>query len=356
MTLILAGALLALHLTSLALAGWRLRRRMAVPETAPHICLMVPVCGIDAFAEETLESFFRQHYPDYSLIFCVASAHDPVIAVLQRLMARHPARQAELLVGDDGRMRNPKLSNLLKGWERDRSEWVAIIDSNALAPRNYLAALVAAKDGAGLVSSPAIGTRPEGIWGATEAAFLNTHQARWQFLADLFGAGFAQGKTLFVNRAHLDRAGGFNALGSELAEDVAATKLMRNIGSPVRLVAQPIAQPIGRRLFAEVWGRQLRWARIRRQGFPALFLPEILLGGALPLLLLLTIFPLAAPLGMVLWYGAEWALARANGWPASWRDVGAMMMRDLLMPAIYLWSWKSRQIAWRGRVIDAEAA
>lgn len=349
MTLLLL--LFAVQVLSLASAGWRLARRAKASADAPPICLLVPVRGLDATALETLPAFLRQDHPDHRVLFCVEDADDPVVPTLRTLLDTHPGR-GELLIGRDPISHNPKLNNLVKGWQADAGDWVAMVDSNALVPDDYLSQLSAAWDaGTGLVTSPAVGIRPDGVWGRVEAAFLNTHQARWQFAADLFGAGFAQGKTLFWNRALLDRAGGLAALGRELAEDVASTKLVRAQGLSVRLVAQPVFQPMGRRDFAAVWDRQLRWARIRRLGFPLLFLPELLLGGLLPLALLALLAPALLPLGIAIWYGAEWTLARANGWPAGWRDVAAMMLRDALMPALWLWSWKSRTIAWRGNVL-----
>lgn len=347
--------LFAVQLASIALAGWRLARRSARPAQLPPACLLVPIRGLDASAPETLPAFLRQDHPNHRVLFCVEDENDPVVPLIRSLLDRHPGR-AELLIGRDPASHNPKLNNMMKGWRADGSDWVAMVDSNALVPNDYLSQLFAAWDeGAGLVTSPAVGVAPDGISGRLEAAFLNTHQARWQFAADLFGAGFAQGKTLFWNRAVLDRAGGPAALGRDLAEDVASTKLVRAQGLSVRLVAQPVLQPMGRRDFAAVWDRQLRWARIRRLGFPLLFLPELMLGGLVPLVALAALAPALLPVGIVLWYGAEWLLARMNGWPANWRDVAAMILRDALFPALWIWSWRSRTIAWRGQVL-AQAA
>src|SRR5260221_12512769 len=89
---------------------------------------------------------------------------------------------------------------------------------------------------------------------------------------------------MLFHRAVIARGGGIRALGAELAEDAAATKLVRAAGLDVRLVDNPFAQPLGRRTAREIWSRQVRWARLRRASFPMLFLPEILSGGAFPIL------------------------------------------------------------------------
>ena len=125
---------------------------------------------------------------------------------------------------------------------------------------------------------------PAGVWAELECAFLNTYQARWQYLADTLGAGFAQGKTMLWRRAVLQQAGGIEALARDLAEDAAATKVVDAQGLRVRLVDAPFGQPLGYRGTDEVWNRQVRWARLRRASFPACYLPELLTGAPLPLL------------------------------------------------------------------------
>lgn len=362
---VFCAAALALHLASAVLVAARLRRAKvapAMPRVLPQITLLRPVCGLDPLDAETLGSSFGLDYPTYEVIFCAASADDPVVPLIHRLIAAHPGTRARLMIGEDRITTNPKLNNLAKGWAAARSDWIVMADSNLLLPPDYLRTLVAAwTPGTGLVSSPPVGIRPQGLWGAVECAFLNAYQARWQLAADQVGLGFAQGKTLFWNRKILDHAGGLAALGAEIAEDVNATKLVRAAGLNVRLTPQPFAQPIGQRSFAEVWGRQLRWARVRRLGFPALFVPEVLTGAVAPMAALTAVVaagaaPLASlPAYALVWYGTEAALARGAGWPMGPRDLAAALLRDLMVPAVWTWAWAGRDFVWRGNTMAAPA-
>ena len=153
-------------------------------------------------------------------------------------------------------------------------DWIILADSNVLMPRDYIQLLFASWR-----PIPASSPRRRSaagrtdFWAELECAFLNTYQARWQYVADALGFGFAQGKTMLWRRADLERAGGIEALAKEVAEDAASTKIVRGAGLKVRLVDRPFAQPLGRRSAAEVWNRQLRWARLRRASFLALFSP-----------------------------------------------------------------------------------
>ena len=303
----------------------------------PKVTILRPLCGLENNLAETLRTTFDADYPDYEIIFCVASAGDPVIPVAMRLIAQHPHVQARLLIGDDRVSGNPKLNNLVKGWHAAEADWVLMADSNVLLPPDYIRRLFAEwRQGTGLVSSPPAGIRPEGLAARLECAFLNTLQGRWQLASARLDNGFAQGKMLFWRRDFLDQAGGITVLGTEMAEDVAATKLVRSKGLKVRLTRCLFEQPIGRRSFRAVWGRQLRWAKVRRLGFLPIFLPEILLGGVLPFLGALGLMaggivsPVAALTLPILWYGAEFMLARASGWPSAPADVLAWICRDLL--------------------------
>lgn len=172
--------------------------------------------------------------------------------------------------------------------------------------------------------------------------------------------GFAHGKTMLWQRHTLERAGGMHALALELAEDAAATKVVRKAGLHVRLVDAPFRQPLGFRSASAMVQRQVRWARLRRASFPAQFTGEILTSGAWPVLAA----ALAAHLGdagygygfalavAALWYGAEAALAYSAGWPLSWRSPLAWLTRDLALPMLWASGWWGTGFVWRGNAMQ----
>lgn len=346
-----AATATAAHLATIGIVANRLlRARPLQPGGTPFITLLRPACGLDPNDAETLGSSFHQDYPSYEIIFCVARSDDPVVPLIRDLIARNPHIPARLLLGEDGITANPKLNNLQKGWAGSTARWVAMADSNLLLPPDYLRTLTGAWQGdTGLVSSPPVGIRPKGLAASIECAFLNGNQARLQLAADSLGMGFAQGKTLFWRRETLDAAGGLAAIARDLAEDAAATKLVRARGERVTLTQHPFAQPIGKRSLRAVWGRQLRWSRVRRDAFPRLFLLEPLNGPLLPVLACAAAFgPLPALALLKLWYLAEAGLLKAAGWPCGWRDLAAMPLRDALMLPLWLATFAARGITWRG--------
>lgn len=352
------------QLASIAIAIRRFRRarHRPHPAQAPAVSLLRPLCGLDNYAAETLASTFALDYPHCEILFCVAAADDPVVPLVTELMNRHSNADARLLVGDERLNNNPKLNNLAKGWRAAAHEWIIMADSNVLFPPDYIQQLLASWRGdTGLVASPPIGCRPQGLWANVECAFLNTYQARWQYAAESLGFGFAQGKTMLWRRGDLERAGGIAALAKEVAEDAAATKIVRGAGRKVRLVDRPFPQPLGRRKLAEVWHRQVRWARLRRASFLLYFLPEIFSGGVLPMIALAIVANAlggdalaAVALFGALWYGAEMLLAAAAGWPLSALSPLYGLLRDLSLPVIFVSALRGSDFVWRGNAMRVD--
>ena len=364
----LAAAIFALVMTGVQLVSTLIARfrcpvpraHLPAPVAAPAISLVRPVCGLDNFAEETLVSAYRLDYPSYEIIFCVVDAGDPVVPLVNRLMATHPQVPSRILFGDDRVSANPKLNNCVKGWHAARHPWVVMADSNVLMPRDYLQRCLAAwRPDTGLVCSTPIGSRPGNIWAEIECGFLNTLQARWQYVGEALGLGFAQGKTMLWRRDFLNRNGGIEALGAEIAEDAASTKLVRRHGLRVHLVDSPFEQPLGRRTAAEVWARQVRWARLRRKTFPPFFALEILTGCLLPVVA--TVYAasaydydgwLAGLLVAAIWMAAEVQLAVAAGWRVTLWSPLIWLLRDLSLPVLHVVGWGADEFVWRGTAMN----
>lgn len=352
-----------LQVIGCAIAAQRCRGRakpLPPPRDAPCVSIVRPVCGIDNLARETLGSSFTLDYPDYEVIFCAARDDDPVIGRVRELIAAHPGRCGRLLIGDERVGPNPKLNNVVKGFDAARGQWLIMADSNVLMPRDYIQRLLRRwRPNSGVVISVPVASRPANFWAELECAFLNTFEARWEYVADTFGFGFAQGKNMLFRADILDAIGGIRALGHDVAEDAAATKLVRGIGRKVHVMDRPFEQPLAGRRAGEVWARQLRWARLRRLTFPLLYAPELLCGCGFPLIAgAYAAAARADNVGIVcglfvaIWFGAEAGLAHRAGWHLSWRMPPAMLLRDLMLPALWVAAWLGDEVKWRGTTVS----
>lgn len=356
---LVAVLLVAMNLLCQAIAFLRLRRsdrRTALLDVLPPVTIVRPVRGIEAFSRETAVSGLELDYPRYVTIFCVADADDPIIPLIEELIGLYGAQKVRLIVGDVAVSANPKLNNCVRGWEAATTDWVILADSNVLMPKDYIQRMLASwRDDTGLVCSTPAGSRPFCFGAEVECAYLNPFQARWQYAAEALGLGFAQGKSMLWNKPFLDANGGIAALGAEIAEDAAATKLVRRAGKHVHLVGQPFEQPLGARRLRDVLQRQFRWARLRRVTFLPFFLPEILAGPLVAAVLAAFAAPgfglpfWLGPLAVLaIWYAGEIGLSAGVGWFLSWRTPLALLVRDLTFPLVWAYSIVAGEVSWRG--------
>ncbi len=123
--LLVLGALLALQGLWSFLDGRRslrlVRRSLGQPPGSyqPPAAVIVPCKGMDAWFELNVSAFLAQRYPDYQLIFVVASEEDPAYGYLKEALrassARGPAPKTALLVAGRSETRGEKVNNLLGG-------------------------------------------------------------------------------------------------------------------------------------------------------------------------------------------------------------------------------------------------
>jgi ceramide glucosyltransferase len=127
------------------------RRSLGAPLDSfmPKATVIVPCKGIDNALEENLTALFEQDYPDYEIIFSIASPDDPAHEVIERVIANHKNRPAQLVLAARNTNRSEKVSNLLSAIDRSSMESDALVftDSDARARPDWLGSLVAPLSG-----------------------------------------------------------------------------------------------------------------------------------------------------------------------------------------------------------------
>lgn len=362
---LLAAAFAIIALVAHAAGFLVLARRCRAPQAAAlrssveHVTVVRTVCDVGPFEARALRSTFGLSYPNLEILFCAGSAHDPAVPLVQQQIAGHANVPAQLLIGDDPISPNAKLNNMVKGWRAAQGRWVLFADSNLILPPDYVDCVLATwRPGTGAVCAPPVGSDAKGVCAELECAFLNGYQARWQYAADAIGFGFAQGKTMLLQRDMLEGAGGISALGRELAEDAALTKVVRAKGLAVRLAKPRFLQPIGHRTWRQMMDRQTRWAQLRRAAFPKFYALEIFSGMAAPLIAAMIA---AAKTGLppmeigavfvATWLGLELLFTWAVGWHLSWLSPVAWLSREALLPVVWVRGWLRRSYEWGGRTV-----
>ena len=243
------------------------------------ISILKPVKGVDEGIRENLLSFFSLDYPSYELIFSVASRNDPAVVLIQDLIDAHPHISSQLILGDVEIGPNPKVNNLILGYERARYDWVLISDSNIRATPDYLKRNVAQLEpGVGMVTSVVSGQNARLLGGQLEATILNTFYLRAMVLSAKLGKPCVLGKSMLFQKSTAARFGGIRSLAPFLAEDYMAGEAMRRLGLRIVLATDPVCQHIGNYTFKSFWLRHLRWGRIRKAQVPLVLLIEPFLG------------------------------------------------------------------------------
>ena len=196
--------------------------------------------------------------------------------------------------------------------------------------------------------------RAESLAGRIEAILIN-RDARLLLTASAAGKGYGVGKVMVFRKADLDRAGGVAALSYTIAEDTALSRALGAIGLKTVFAEATVDQEIGARSLADVYGRQARWAVIRRAEEPLTFafepvacpLPAAVAGAlAAPLVGLGAAAGFAATL--LGWYAIEVAVTALKRWELVPWTPSAFLGRDLVLLAAWARAWTTREVTWAG--------
>ena len=120
---ILAIVLSVLALLSLALQLWQffialrfpLHKRRNQVSFAPPATLLKPLKGCDLESETCLRSWLTQQYSaPLQILFGVASAADPVVSSVRKLIAEFPQMDVQLVICTENLGTNAKVSTLIQ--------------------------------------------------------------------------------------------------------------------------------------------------------------------------------------------------------------------------------------------------
>jgi ceramide glucosyltransferase len=363
----LFGLLASTVFTGLVMAGvarFLRRRRAAAPQTfCPPVSLFKPLHGSEPDLEAHLESFFRQDYPEYEILFCARIAEDAGLATARRVAARYPQIPAKFLVAGEPVYINAKVSSL------ERMEGVAshdifiISDSDVRVTSDYLRAVVApfADGNVGAVTCLYRGVADKGLWAKLEAAGMSIEMSSGVLVADLMeGMQFTLGPTMAARRQCVREMGGFGILGPYCADDFVLGNQIAAHGHTVVLSTHIIDHIVLNLSFMASQKHQIRWMKSTRFSRPkghfgtalTFSVPFGLLAGAAawgmhhPLLgAVLLAYSIAARLLLAAIVGGLVVEERHL-----LRTVLLYPLRDFLGFCYWAASYGSGKILWRGRV------
>ena len=355
LSLLLAGSLVYCVLALRAVAVYK-RQRYQPSRELPFISVMRPLAGAEEGLRENLASFFEQDYPEFELIFGVASPDDPAVAIARQVMAEHPRTSSRLLIAGESPTPNRKVQSLRVMSEAARYSIFLMADSDVRAGADLLRVVGSEmrSPGVALVTCPYRASGGPSAWSAMEAIGLNT-----EFLAQILvarmlgGMDFALGPTLAIRREALDAIGGFDELRQYLAEDFVMGNRTAAKGMKVLLSSFVVEHRLGSQGFVSNFSHRLRWARSTRRSRPWGYAGQ-LFTNSLPLaLLLVAVRPVAWPAlvatvairAAVAVATSQWVLrdplTRALWWLVPIQDVASFI--------VWIGGFFGSHITWRGK-------
>ncbi len=249
-------------------------RSLRVDCSFPPVTILKPVKGLEAESFANFASFCRQDYPQFQIVFAVASRNDPVIQVVRNLIIQFPEVDMELVIDDRIYGANYKVCNLINAFHKAKYDILIVCDSDILVDPPYLKQVTApfADPAVGLVTSLYRSTKIRGFATALEAMGVSSEMVPNVMVAlKLEGLSFALGASMAVRREALVKIGGFHALVDYLADDYQLGHMVHHAGYKLLLSGHYVESVMKRESLKGILSRQLRWARTMRASRPGGF-------------------------------------------------------------------------------------
>ncbi|HET7099705.1 MAG TPA: glycosyltransferase, partial [Terriglobia bacterium] len=235
--------------------------------TLPPVTVLKPLHGMESLLEECLESFFRQDYPVYELIFGARTQTDPALAVVESLRRRYPHIPVQIVLSGEPAYPNAKVHLMEKMAPVAAHSVLVISDSDVRVTRDYLQQVVRPMLDAnvGMVTCLYRGVSAGGFWSRLEALGMSIEMSSGVLVADLLeGMKFALGPTMVIRKEVLEGWGGFGVLRDYCADDFVMGALTAESGKTVVLSHHVIDHIVLNRTARPSLLHQLRWMKSSR--------------------------------------------------------------------------------------------
>ena len=241
------------------------------PEMLPPVTILKPVHGMEPRLEETLESFFRQDYPDFEIIFGARNGHDQSLAVIAKLRARYPQVRSRVVISGDPSWPNAKVFSRAKMMGSSDHSYFVISDSDVLVGPDFLRNVVPPllNDKVGLVTCLYQGVPARDLWSQLEALGMSVEMPAGVMVADMMeGMKFALGAAMAVRREAIDAIGGMSEAAQFYSDDFVLGNLIAQSGYRVVLSHYMVGHVLSGRSLWRTFGDQLRWMKSTRFSRP----------------------------------------------------------------------------------------
>jgi ceramide glucosyltransferase len=248
------------------------KQLQSVPDDAdlPPVSVLKPVHGLEARLKENIESFFRQDYPDYEILFAADEANDAALEVVREVCGRYPHIRSRVLVTGTP-WPNPVVHSFYCLAEAAAHDILVTTDSDVEVGPHYLREIVPPllDPHVGMVTCVYRGKNAAGFFSGLTAIGMSVEMTAGVLVANLLeGMKFGLGPTTVLRKDSLASIGGYTALKDYIAYDFAIGNLIEKAGYRVVLSGHIIDHVVNQKSFRHMWQNQLRWAQTTRYSRP----------------------------------------------------------------------------------------
>ena len=338
----------------------KIKSRQSSDADLPPVSVLKPVHGLEAQLSQNIESFFRQDYPAYEILFAADEGDDAALEVVREVSRRYPQIPCRILVTGKPPWPNPPAYCFHRMSAVAAHEILVTSDSDVEVSARYLRDVVRPLLDAevGMVTCVYRGKNVAGFWSGLTAIGMSVEMTAGVMVANLLeGMKFGLGPTIAVKKEAVGKIGGYQVLGEFFANDFMIGNLISKAGYQVRLSHHVIDHIVNQQTFRKMWENQLRWGKSTRYSRPKGHLGSGLTF-AIPfgLLGLVAAMGLGMPvLGLVL-FGLTVLNRMTESWLVGWgvvRDRVALTqvwmypLRDLLGFVVWVASYAGASSVWR---------
>ena len=339
-----------------------LHTKIVKADFAPSISILKPLKGCDTETKACLESWLRQDYSgELQILFGVASAEDPVCAIVRELLTAYPGANAELIICSELLGPNAKVSTLIQLQKLATNEIFVVSDADVRVEKDFLSNLVQPlrDPNVGLVNCFYKYANPQTPGMRWEAIAVNADF--WSQVLQsqsMKPIDFALGAVMGMRRDSVEGIGGFKSLVEFLADDYQLGNRIAKLNK--RIVLSPVVVECWERKmsFGAVWKHQLRWARTIRACQAVPFFFSILSNATLwPVLwsiwLFATVTPKLAAIPLLIFLAARMFIALQLQEKLSrsldhYSYFWLVPIKDLLNVGIWAAAFFGNEVEWRG--------
>jgi ceramide glucosyltransferase len=326
----------------------------------PAVSMIKPVHGLEPQLRENIESFFRQDYPRFEILFGADSEDDPALGIVRQVSASYPHVENRIIVHGLPPWPNPQTFSLHTLSQAAKYGVIVASDSDVEVAPNYLREVVAPllKPGIAMTTCLYRGKNVGDFWSNQTAMLMSVEEPAGALVANLLeGMKFGLGPTIAVRKEALEKIGGYEKFYDYSANDFILGNLIHKAGYRVVLSSHVIDHIVNQSTFPKMLQNQLRWRVTERycrpKGYLGMGLIFAMPFGILGLLAAGLLGHWAVGAGLLAWAVVNrWIMAFAVGWVVL-RDRPLLQKlwlyptRDLLGFAVWCMSFGGTRIAWR---------